>query len=310
MQRAPGVRPQLGGAAPLERLSTDAEPPRIVDVQVVEEGVRGAQAVPGTATVGFQAFLDGTQESEVIAWDGAAPIVVGRVAAAVRVRVERRLVTWRQPLVRRRVYAPFAYTPRAPWAEVFPRESLVDTTPPDDAGGVPPPHPTLLLERARHPVQLDRERAERGLAEQWCASESQPLFIDGGINGSEAIARSPCAVGVIKSHRTLYTAGGGTSPEMVVSLRAGERSAVFRIAPRARSSVYSWYLRLRDHSAHDALWGLVRVEIAETDGVTGRADEVSRWVLAEMAPNSMPDTRWDKMAYGVRNCETFLRAIS
>ena len=310
MQRAPGVRPQLGGAAPLERLPADAEPPRIIDVQVVEDAVRGARAVPGTPTVGFQAFLDGTQESEVIAWDGAAPIVVGRVAAVVRVRVERRLVTWRQPLVRRRVYAPFAYTPRAPWSEVFPSESLVDTTPLDDAGGVPAPHPTLLLERARHAVQLDRERAERDLAEQWCAGESQALFIDGGISGSEATARSPCAVGVIKTHRTLYTVGAGTSPDTVLSLRAGERSPVFRIAPRARSSVYSWYLRLRDHSAHDALWGLVRLEIAETGRLTERADEVSRWVLTEMAPNAMPDTRWDKMAYGVRNCETFLRAIS
>jgi hypothetical protein len=74
--------------------------------------------------------------------------------------------------------------------------------------------------------------------------------------------------------------------------------------------VYSWYLRLRDFTGHDAMWGLVRVEVAETDRITERADEVSRWVLAEMAPNAMPDTRWDKMAYGVRNCETFLRAIS
>jgi hypothetical protein len=42
---------------------------------------------------------------------------------------------------------------------------------------------------------------------------------------------------------------------------------------------------------------------------TRRADEVSRWILAEVAPVSLPDGRWDKMVYGVRDCEEFLRAI-
>jgi hypothetical protein len=43
--------------------------------------------------------------------------------------------------------------------------------------------------------------------------------------------------------------------------------------------------------------------------MTERADEVSRWVLAETAPLSLPDGRWDKMAYGIRDCEEFLKAI-
>ena len=46
------------------------------------------------------------------------------------------------------------------------------------------------------------------------------------------------------------------------------------------------------------------------DGVLGeRADEVSRWILAEASPLALPDARWDKMVYGVRDCEEFLRAI-
>jgi hypothetical protein len=40
-----------------------------------------------------------------------------------------------------------------------------------------------------------------------------------------------------------------------------------------------------------------------------RADEVSRWILAEVAPVALPDGRWDKMVYGVRDCEEFLRAV-
>jgi hypothetical protein len=62
------------------------------------------------------------------------------------------------------------------------------------------------------------------------------------------------------------------------------------------------------------LWGLVRVEIAEptkapAKQVAARADEVSRWVLAEALPLAVPDGRWDKMVYGIRDCEEYLRAI-
>jgi hypothetical protein len=113
---------------------------------------------------------------------------------------------------------------------------------------------------------------------------------------------------VIKSHRTLYVEGDAL--RIVLGLGKGERSSVFRVSPRSRSSVMSWYLRLRSADGRDALWGLVRVEVAECDRPTERADEISRWVMAETTPLSLPDGRWDKMAYGVRDCEEFLRAIS
>jgi hypothetical protein len=35
---------------------------------------------------------------------------------------------------------------------------------------------------------------------------------------------------------------------------------------------------------------------------------VSRWILAETSPVAMPDARWDKMAYGILNCEEYLKA--
>jgi hypothetical protein len=134
------------------------------------------------------------------------------------------------------------------------------------------------------------------------------LYIDGGISRSARVASSSSAVGVIKSHRTLYVEGDAL--RIVLALEKGERSSVFRVSPRSRSSVMSWYLRLRDAKGRDAMWGLVRVEIAECDRPAERADEISRWVLAETTPLSLPDGRWDKMAYGVRDCEEFLRAIS
>ena len=45
------------------------------------------------------------------------------------------------------------------------------------------------------------------------------------------------------------------------------------------------------------------------DSRSRRADEVSRWILAEVSPVALPDGRWDKMVYGVRDCEEFLRAV-
>jgi len=56
----------------------------------------------------------------------------------------------------------------------------------------------------------------------------------------------------------------------------------------------------------------VRVEIAhDTPSELGeRADEVSRWLLAEATPLALPDSRWDRMAYGIRDSEEFLRAIT
>ena len=50
-------------------------------------------------------------------------------------------------------------------------------------------HPFALRDAAVHRVQEDRERAEHELAEQWCELEHEPLFIDGGISGSERVAR-------------------------------------------------------------------------------------------------------------------------
>jgi hypothetical protein len=61
------------------------------------------------------------------------------------------------------------------------------------------------------------------------------------------------------------------------------------------------------------MWGLVRVEVsagAVTDIATlaRLANDVSRWILAEVSPVALPDRRWDKMVYGIRDCEEFLRA--
>jgi hypothetical protein len=57
---------------------------------------------------------------------------------------------------------------------------------------------------------------------------------------------------------------------------------------------------------------LVRVEVPllQPSSAADRADVVSSWVLGESAPVALPDGRWDTMAYGIRDCEQYLRSIA
>jgi hypothetical protein len=277
----------------LEMVAGRADTPRLVAPEVVEGDVVARRPVPGAPEVGFAAFLDGSQESRVLAYIGGVPVVYGSVSAVIRVRKDRRMATYGSgPLLERELYGPAALLPAI--------EGLVDTGPIEAEGA----HPTLLLERAVHVVQDHRERLERELAERWCAAESGPLWIDGGL-----AATAPHAVGVVKSHRTLYVDGAGL--QVLNALVAGERSSVVRVAPKHRTSVLSWYLRLRDPEGRGPLWGLVRVEMADRgEDIAERADRVSRWILAEVAPLALPDPRWDTLVYGVRDCEEYLRAVS
>jgi hypothetical protein len=295
----------------LERLTPDSRPPRLVNAEVIEGSAIRARRVFGDPVVKFAGFLDGTQTSRVIAYIGGVPIVHGTVAAAVRIRRNRRLTTWHRPVIVRRLYACLQ--------KLSPEQSLllqsldpdiVDTTP---ASTDPALHPFIMRDEAVHRVQDDRERAERELAERWCGFEHEPLFIDGSISGSDRVATSGCIVGVVKSHRTLYV--DGEALHSVLALRRGERSSVFRVTSPKRVPVASWYLRMRDPVGHDPMWGLVRVEIANPTPINidliGRtADQISLWILAEATPLSMPDARWDKMVYGIRDCEEFLRAVT
>jgi hypothetical protein len=308
---APDLDVLTEGEQSLEHTTPDARPPRLVDAEVIEGSAMRARRIFGDPVVKFAAFLDGTQTSRVVAYVDGVPIVHGTVAAAVRVRRNRRLTTWHRPLVERRLYACLRrISPEHVQLLRALEIDLVDTTP---ASGDPAVHPFVMRDEAVHRVQEDRERAERDLAERWCNYEHEPLFIDGGISGSEKVAVAACTVGVVKSHRTLYA--DGDALQTILGLRRGERSSVFRVTSPKRIPVASWYLRMRDPVGHDPMWGLVRVEIAnpahvELNGIGRQADGVSLWILAEGSPLSMPDSRWDKMVYGIRDCEEFLRAVT
>lgn len=286
-----------------------SEKPQISAAECVEGRVLRAHRVTGEPEVRFVGFLDGIQRARIECHRNGVPIVLGTVAAAIRIRVDRRFTTWghRTPVVSRRLYMPLAFLQCEGRTEVDGFQ-IVDTSYAGDTGKLVSRHPGALRAVAFERVGRDRDAAERDLAEQWCRDDAEPLFVDGGIGGSSRVASSNCAVGVVKSHQTLYADGDGL--DVVMGLRSGERSSVFARPAQGRSSVISWYLRLRDPRGHDAMFGLVRIEASVGGDVAARANEISRWVLAEASPLSLPDSRWDRMAYGIRDCEQFLRAIA
>lgn len=307
------VLTQLNGAravvepSPLERTPLDTEPPCAVDAEVVENATNRSIPV-GDPLPGFGAFLDGRQDSRVVAWVGShIPLVIGTVSAGIQRREGRRLRSWGETVVERRMYAPLALLDDVVSlrAACHPLP-LVDTLGEEDDTSSPL-HPALLQERARQAVLRDRERAEERVGAAWCRAGIAPLFVDGGLPGEE-MSESPLAVGVVKSHRTLYSDGEGI--DAALNLSRGERTRVMRIVPQFRRAVHSWYLRLRESAGHDGLWGLVRIEVAESEDPTARADLVSRWVLAERVPLAAPDARWDRLAYGVRAVEQALGSVA
>jgi hypothetical protein len=294
------------GEAPLETLRTPDQAPRLEAAAPIESDAIRVRALPDGPVEGFVAFLDGVQRSRVLAHAGSVPIVHGAVAAAVRERHARRPRTWHLPVISQALYAPLGLLDAALVRALGDRIPVRDTGREEqDAPALQ--HPQEHTARALTAVQRARESAELSLVGEWVQRGTGPLLVDGGISGSPEGAHSDLVVGVVKSHRTLY-ADAAALP-LVLGLREGERTTAVRMRSPRRHPVASWYLRLREAAGRGPLFGLVRVEIAVPGDLTARADLVSRWLLAERTPVSLPDSRWDVMVYGVRECEQYLSAI-
>ncbi|HUQ48008.1 MAG TPA: hypothetical protein VM053_07165 [Gemmatimonadaceae bacterium] len=313
LERLPGSCPVEGLSAEADRYGRAEEPAVLITPTIIEDGpfraIRVAEVDSPRGGTGFTGFLDGTQKVEVLAHDNGIPILWATVSAAVRTRVDRRMIAWpgRNPIVRSAFYVPLKYVTNLK-DDVRNHATTVDTSAASSADKVPSRHPAALREAAIKKIQYSRERAELELAEAWCASEPGVLYVDGSLTGSRLSSESSHAVGVVKSHNRIYA--DGEALDVLIGLRAGERTSVFRPPLETnRFSVASWYVRVRQAAGHDALFGLVRVEAALSTHVAARADEISRWIIAEGSPLALPDGRWDKMAYGIRDTEEFLRAI-
>jgi hypothetical protein len=312
LAQLPGSDPVEGSDSDPARYGRSEEPPELVTPSLVNDDAFRAVDLGDPKilrTSGFCGFLDGTQDVRIVNHALGIPIVFAKTSAAIRSRVNRRLIAWPKtaPVVRKRYYLPFRYVDGM--SSGFRKHpDVVDTARSDAIGNFPSRHPAALMEAAVKCIQRDREMIELELADKWCNAESSALYVDGSITGSESAARSKNVVGVIKTHRRLYA--DGEAFRVLVALTAGQRTSIFNIAPEKRHAVASWYVRVRAAKGRDVLFGLVRVEASLGEDIDSRADEISRWIIAEGSPLALPDGRWDKMAYGIRDTEEFLRAIS
>src|SRR5262245_61763925 len=112
----PDAQP-IDNPTPLELITQDPNPARLISAAVIEGHELRARLVEGSATPGFVAFLDGTQKSQVATYTGAVPIVLGTVAAVIRERRDRRMTTWRHS-VEGRLYLSRAHVGSSVWTRV------------------------------------------------------------------------------------------------------------------------------------------------------------------------------------------------
>ncbi len=243
------------------------------------------------------AFLDGIQRSEVMAYAGASPVVVAEIAAAVMERVERRLGVAQVERRRLVIARPEVLTRLEDAAE----DHLSVALPADG-----PVHPVGDYHLARREVDAARGRLEVELGRRYRRGSESWLIVDGALAESPHWAADPRMLGIAKSHATLPFAE--LELERYLRIPPGCRSPVFQPAGREIAPVYSWALRLWPWEGKDLLHGLIRVEASPTSATLARADQLSRWLLAERAPVSSPDPRWDRLLYGIRAVEEYLRA--
>jgi hypothetical protein len=243
------------------------------------------------------AYLDGIQRMELVGYAGSSPILMAEIAAAIRERRERRLRTVMED--RRRIALARPAAVKAAGSAL----AGVEVVPlPDDD----PPHPVRDLLNAAHALDGARGRLELALGDRFRASSETWLVVDGSLSESPRWAADPRMVAISKSHSILPF--DGQDLECYLRLPAGHRSSIYAPATRSLAPVRAWGLRLWSWEGKDLLHGLVRVEVAPINGTSDRAATISRWILADRAPVSASDRRWDRMLYGIHSVEQYLKA--
>jgi hypothetical protein len=298
LRRALAVRGLTPASVPPEGSGGRREEACVRPARLVEEAPLACRAVgPPVPWPDPVAFLDGVQRLQLLAYAGSAPLLLGEVAAAVRERRGGRLRT----VVESRRWLAIG-RPAALAAAADALSGLAEVPLPDEE----PAHPVRdltqagrVLDRARGTLELEVGAAYRRRSDAW-------LVIDGSLSESPDWAADPRALGVSKSHATLPF--DGADLERYLRLPAGQRTSVFAPASRSVAPVLAWAVRLWPWEDRDLFHGLVRVEVAPANGGTESADMLSRRLLAERAPLSTPDPRWDRLLYGIHSVEQYLRA--
>lgn len=292
--------PRLADAMPTTRQARLVDPKGSIDGVSVGDPKHGKLAY----------FIDGIERTHVPAYFSMVPIVYGYVAATIRKREDRKMCTFKHK------YGEALYFPQRfvdPAAFSGCGVEVVDT----ESGAKPlDEHPMILREAARVAISKERGKIETELTRMWLDEFQRGedwLLVDGSLGGTLGgdykKYESPNIVGIIKSHQTQYFPM--EEQRKILGLKAGERSGVFMpLGREGTAPVYSWYLRMRPSDGQDVYFGLIRIEAPANDRTLDMADEISSWLLAERCPLSLPDARWDKMIYPIRDCELYLKSLA
>jgi hypothetical protein len=243
------------------------------------------------------AFLDGVQRSEVIGYHGSSPVVSADIAAGVRERHARHLRTVVSRTRRLIVARPDALA--AAGDALLQHEPVA--LPDHDA-----PHPVRDLLNAARVIDRERGALEIAVAAEYRGGSNEWLIIDGSLAESPRWAEDPALVAISKSHSVLPFEGNDL--EQYLRLPPGHRSPIYEPLTRSLAPVCAWALRLWPWEGKDLLHGLIRVEVAPVNGEAEVVNAISRRILAERAPISAPDRRWDRLLYGVYSVEQYLKA--
>ena len=295
-------------AVRLKGLTSATAVPEASSGRLEEASIRPARLTEGQAlrTIAFGspedwpeavAYLDGIQRSEIIGYAGSAPLFVAELAAAVRERRNRRL----QTVVEARRIVVLA----RPAALAAAGDALgsMETIPLSDSD---PAHPLRDLLNAGEALDEERGALEIVVGGRYRDQSDGWLVVDGTLSVDPEWAEDPRMVAISKSHSILPF--DGNELEQYLRLPCGHRSSVFAPATRSLAPVRAWGLRLWPWDGKDLLYGLVRVEVAPCNGSTEQADAISRWIMADRAPVSAPDRRWDRLLYGMYSVEQYLKA--
>jgi len=315
--------PDVNVRVAVDGLSEDVRP-MLSDSEPNEAGRdlegRSIEAVPvGDPSPGrFCYFMDGMQRPRGPIYIGTnVPIMYGYVAAAIRMRgSDKRMRTLSGAhQADEALYFSYDLLDKNPEGErlrtLLAAAGLRTVDIRNDRKPVIE-HPLAQVQAARDKISTVRGNTESELVARWLADSSFGdgwLLVDGSLRDDQGKHPSANILGVTKSHGTQYFAWD--EQQKILDLKVGQRSGIFIpvIGGRWRP-VYSWYLRLRPNDGQDVYFGLVRVEAPKSERILEMADEVSRWLLAERCPLSLPDARWDKMIYPIRDCEQYLKSIA
>jgi len=262
----------------------------------------------------FRFFLDGVQYSHLISYVDNVPLVHHLSAAAVLERdpETRRLRVWHWSGVCERVLVPKEYVDYDLLLSLG--VPLADTLEDESA----PCEAVTLRALAQRKSQQLRRGIEVDLIRKWAgAGEEGWLMVDGPLVFLPMPMARARMVGVVKSFAGQFF--GGEQQLELMRLPQGHRTTAFQLprgsAPAGEERTpaprrwYSWYVRIREPRGRDADFGLLRVEIPPDPGLLAEADAISRWLIAERAPLSSPDPRWDNLLYPIHACELFLRSM-